>query len=725
MGKSSSFAKTPTVLQMEAVECGAAALGSVLAYYGLWLSLERLRHECGVNRDGSKASNIVKAARRFRMQAAGYRIPAEKIRHERFPVIIHWNFNHFLVLEGFKGDTVFLNDPAVGHRSVPWQEFIDSYTGILLRIEPDAGFERAGAPYSVVRAIAGRLLGEQAALAFVLLIGFCLILPGLAAPVFDQIFLDEIITGKQRGWLFNLLLAMGLAAGLQGSLIWLRAWCLTRWQQKLTLGGAGTFFWHVLHLPIEFFQQRFGGEVASRVQFNEQIARIMTGKAATALLDMAVAVFYLALLLQYSVVLTLVGVCFSLATLVLLVVVRRRVLELSLRMQQDIGKAQGTAMNGIQIIETLKANGNESDFFAKWAGYQAKVLDGRQKIDQISQIMSNAPVLFNAMNVALIMTLGGFQIMDGLLSAGAFMAFQTLIGRFQQPLHNLADLGQALQTTEMQMQRLDDVYSYQRDNYFYARTEENQQPGQEEPEYLSGLTEIRGVTFGYSPLAAPLLEGLSLTIKPGRWVALVGGSGSGKSTVTRLLTGLYKPWQGEILFDGEARTKLPIDLITSSVAVVDQDIYLFSGTIRDNIALFDLHVPQRDIIQAARDAVIHEDILALEQGYATLVNEGGSNFSGGQRQRLELARALALNPALLVLDEATSALDPLTEREVLDNIRRRGCACLMVAHRLSAIRDCDEIIVLANGKIAQRGTHDEMIAVDGPYRTLVGSMGGG
>ena len=722
MGKSSSFAKTPTVLQMEAVECGAAALGSVLAYYGLWLSLERLRHECGVNRDGSKASNIVKAARRFNMQAAGYRMPAEKIRNEQFPVIIHWNFNHFLVLEGFQGDKVLLNDPAVGHRSVPWEEFIDSYTGVMLRIEPDAGFETSGAPYSVVRAIADRLLDEKAALGFVLLIGFCLILPGLAVPVFEQIFLDEIITGKHRGWLFHLLLAMGLAAGLQGSLIWLRAWCLTRWQQKLTLGGAGKFFWHVLHLPIEFFQQRFGGEVASRVQFNEQVAGVLTGKAATALLDLAVAVFYLALLLQYSAVLTLTGVCFSLATLILLVVVRKRVLELSLRMQQDIGKAQGTAMSGIQIIETLKANGNESDFFAKWAGYQAKVLEGRQKIDQISQMMSNAPVLFNALNVALIMTLGGFQIMDGLLSAGSFMAFQTLIGRFQQPLNNLADLGQALQTTEMQMQRLDDVHSYRRDDYFYARTEG--QPGQAEPEYLSGLTEIREVTFGYSPLAAPLLEGLSLTIKPGRWVALVGGSGSGKSTVTRLLTGLYKPWQGEILFDGKPRTTLPIDLITSSVAVVDQDIYLFSGTIRDNIALFDVNVPQRDIIQAARDAAIHEDILALEQGYATPVNEGGSNFSGGQRQRLELARALALNPALLVLDEATSALDPLTEREVLENIRRRGCACLMVAHRLSAVRDCDEIIVLANGKIVQRGTHDAMIAVAGPYRTLVGSMGG-
>lgn len=717
-----SYIKTPTLLQMEAVECGAAALGIILAYYGLWLPLERLRQECGVNRDGSKASNMLKAARRFHMQAVGYQIPAEAIKKEKFPVIIHWNFNHFLVLEGFKDEKAYLNDPAVGHRTVDWEEFAAAYTGIMLRIVPDDGFQKGGASYNIIAAIANRLQGEKKAMAFIVLVGLCLILPGLAAPVFDQVFLDDVLTGKHSNWLFDLMLAMSLAVGLQGSLTWLRAWCLTRWQQKLTLGGASKFFWHVLHLPMEFFQQRFGGEVASRVQFNEQVAEILTGQAATAVLDMVVALFYLALLLQYSVILTLIGVFFSLATMVLLSIIRKRILELSMRMQQDAGKAQGTAMNGIQIIETLKANGNEGDFFAKWAGYQAKMLDGRQKIELISQMMSVAPVVFNAMNTALIMTIGGFQIMDGLLSAGAFMAFQALMGRFQQPLTSLIGLGQTLQTTEMQLQRLDDVLRYQADDYFYSQ---KKLPNETKRAYVSGLTEIREVTFGYSPLSAPLLDNFSLKMKPGRWTALVGGSGSGKSTVARLVTGLYKPWQGEILFDGEPRTRLPVDLITSSVAVVDQEIFLFSGTVRENITLFDPSIPQHDIVEAAKDAAIHDDILALEHGYDTFVNEGGSNFSGGQRQRLEIARALALNPSVLVMDEATSALDPLTEQQVLENIRRRGCSCLMVAHRLSAIRDCDEIIVLSYGKVVQRGTHDAMISVEGPYRTLVGSTGGG
>jgi len=717
-----SRVKVPTVLQMEATECGAAALAMILAHYGLWIPLEKLRAECGVNRDGSKASCVIRAARNRKCEADGYRWTLDDllklVSEDIYPLIIHWEFNHFVVLEGIKNGRAYLNDPAMGRRTVPLEEFRTSYTGVALYIRPGKDFKKEGHRYNVFKDMTKKLLEDRWAALFIFLLEFCAIIPGLASPVMSQIFLDDILTRKHPDWMTSLCLAMTFSFIISGIMTWLRAVVLTQWQRKLTLADSSSYFWHLLKLPMQFFHQRYAAEVAGRVGFNESIAKVLSGPAATAVLDLFVAVFYLLLLLQYNVTLTLIGIFFSSVEIVLFFAMRRHLTDLNMRIQQDAGKAYGVAMNGLRMIETIKANGDESDFFSKWAGYQTKVLTASQETTLWAMSVKLLPTLLSGINGALIMTIGGFSIMEGAMTAGMFMAFRHLMGSFEAPVNALVGLGSTLQSTEMQMQRLNDVRRYEVDSLNFPSEEEEAKksfPG----ERLSGELSLEEVSFGYSPLEAPLLEHFNLHAAPGSWVAVVGASGSGKSTLAKIVTGLYEEWQGTLSFDGVPRRQVPRQVIQSSLASVDQDIFLITGTVAENIALFDNTVRRSDIIAAAKDACIHEDIMKLDGGYEAQVSEGGMNFSGGQRQRLEIARALAVNPSILVLDEATSALDPITEKQVLENIRHRGCTCLIVAHRLSTIRDCDEIIVLSKGKIVERGTHREMIGHDGPYLQLI------
>lgn len=714
-GREVTRVKVPTILQMEATECGAASLSMILAHYKLWLPLEKLRQECGVNRDGSKASCVLRAARNRGCKANGYRWNADRLREVgTYPLIIHWEFNHFVVLEGIKGNTAYLNDPAMGRRTVPWEEFKTSYTGVALHIEPTENFKPEGHRYNIFKAVAEKLAQDKWAVLFILLLNLGMIIPGLASPVFSQIFLDDILTRKHPDWMFNFCLAMTVSFLVCGSMTWLQAVILTRWQRKLTLADSSSFFWHLLRLPMQFFNQRYAAEVASRVGFNESIAGVLSGPTATAVLNLLVAIFYLLLLLQYNVTLTIIGVAFSSIDIIIFFALRRHLTDLNMKIQQDAGKEYGVTMNGLLMIETIKANGNEADFFAKWAGYRAKVLASSQEVALWQMTATIIPTLLGGINGALIMTLGGFSIMDGAMTAGMFMAFQNLMGSFQAPVNALLGLGSTLQSTEMQMQRLNDVRRYEIDDLNCA--DENTA---EAVERLSGELELKDVDFGYSPLEKPLLNKFSLHIEPGHWVAVVGASGSGKSTVAKIVTGIYEEWSGEVRFDGKLRRTIPRAAIVNSVSAVDQDIFQLTGTITENLTLFDDSVRKADVVRAAQDACIHEDILQLEGGYDAQVSEGGLNFSGGQRQRLEIARALATNPSLLILDEATSALDPVTEQIVLKNIRRRGCSCLVVAHRLSTIRDCDEIIVLERGNVVERGTHREMIRHDGAYKRLI------
>jgi NHLM bacteriocin system ABC transporter peptidase/ATP-binding protein len=711
--------RTPTVLQMEAVECGAAALAIVLAHFGCWVPLEELRVACGVSRDGSKASNVVKAARQYGLEAKGFKKEPQHLRATRPPMILHWNFNHFVVLEGIRNGRVYLNDPATGPRVVSEEELDQAFTGVVLTFAPGPGFARQGSPPRLIPALKSRLAGTRAALVFVLLAGLALAIPGMVVPVFSKVFLDSVLLEGRRDWLPPFLVAMGLAALLLGAFTWLQQSYLLRLETRMAVGGSSRFLWHVLRLPSEFFSQRFAGDISSRVAINDRVAQLLSRDLATNALGALMIVFFAVLLFQYDPILTLVGIAVASLNVAALRYVSRRRMDGNRRLVQDEGKLLGTAIGGLQTIETLKATGGESDLFTRWAGYQAKVVNGRQELERSTQILDAVPPLLSAVNTALILGVGGLRVMNGGLSVGGLVAFQLLMAAFIAPVNRLVSLGGRLQTVEGDMNRLDDVLRYRLDPGATASIAE--EVPEESPVKLAGTLELRQVSFGYSRLDPPLIEGLSLVLKPGARVALVGGSGSGKSTIAKLVTGLYQPWEGEILFDGQPRREIPPAVMAGSLAAVDQSIFLFEGSVRENLTLWDSTLPLPEVVAAAKDACIHEDIAARPGGYGSLVDEGGANWSGGQRQRLEIARALVGRPSILVLDEATSALDPATESLIDESLRRRGSTCLLIAHRLSTVRDADEILVLDRGKVVQRGTHDELKAVEGPYSRLIGT----
>ncbi len=708
--------KTPTVLQMEAVECGAAALAMVLAWHGRIVPLEELRYECGVSRDGSKASNVLKAARRYGLTAKGFRKEPEALKTDPLPMIVHWNFNHFVVFEGVKGDNAYLNDPAVGPRKVSLEEFDESFTGVALQFGKSSDFVKYGKKPSMLNALKSRMAGCKMALIYVVLAGLALVVPGLVIPVFLKIFVDEILVNSMNSWLTPLLIGMLLTAALRGALTWLQQRYLLRLETKLALSTASKFFWHILHLPADFFNQRYGGEIGSRVALNDKVAELVSGRMATTIVNCFVIIFYIAVMFCYDTVLTLVGILIVSLNIVALKYAARIRIDQNRRLLQDQGKLTGTAMGGLMAIETLKAGGMESDFFAKWAGYQTKVMNAEQNLGYTTHLVSEVPTILTALNTAAILSIGGMRVMDGDLTMGMLIAFQSLMGSVTSPINDLVGLGRDIQDAEGDMNRLDDVLNHKVDEQFYGPTivETSDMPAK-----LEGYLELKNITFGYSRLAPPLLENFSISMKPGDRIALVGGSGSGKSTTAKLISGLYGPWDGEILFDGKPRTEIPRSIMTNSFAMVDQDISMFEGTIRDNLTMWDSTIPESSLVQAAKDACIHSDISARHGGYDHILKEGGSNFSGGQNQRMEIARALTINPKILILDEATSALDPNTENIVDNNFRKRGCTCLIVAHRLSTIRDCDEIIVLEKGKVVQRGTHDEMKDAEGPYSRMI------
>ncbi len=703
---------------MEAVECGAASLAMVLAAFGRRVPLEELREACGVSRDGSKASNILKAARTYGLQCKGFKKEPADLRALQGPMILHWNFNHFVVFEGFEKDRAFINDPASGPSSCTIEEFDQAFTGVVLTFERGPDFLRGGEAPGILRAVARRLPGSKFAIAYVVLAGLALVLPGMVAPAFQKVFVDQVLVSGLRNWVTPLLWLMGITAVINALLVLVQQHYLLRLETKLAVETSGRFLWHVLSLPVVFFTQRFAGDIGNRVAINDRVARLLGGDLATTALNVIVIVFYALLLIQYDVVLTIVGVITAALNIVALKVVERRRDDISRRLLQDRGKMMGTAMNGLQIIETLKASGSESDFFARWSGQQAKVANAYQQLQLTSAFLSVVPPFLLAINGALVLGVGGVRVMDGMMSVGTLIAFQALMSSFLTPVNKMVELTGSVQEVKGDLARLDDVLDAKRDPTMLADSTVSDD-GRDAHTKLTGQLSMRGVSFGYSRLDPPLIENFSLDLEPGSRVALVGGSGCGKSTIARLIAGLHRPWSGEILFDGQARDAHARSAMTASLAVVDQEISTFEDSITANITLWDDTIAESDLVRASQDAAIHDDIVSRPGGYSAIMEEGGRNFSGGQRQRLEIARALVGNPTILILDEATSALDPLTEQRIDANLRRRGCTCVIVAHRLSTIRDCDEIIVLDRGRIMQRGTHDALMSAPGMYRDLI------
>jgi NHLM bacteriocin system ABC transporter peptidase/ATP-binding protein len=714
-------ARTPTRLQMEATECGAAALGIVLEYYGTFVSLSKLREECGVSRDGSKASNVLKAARNYGMEAKGFRKEPHEVAEMPMPVIVHWNFNHFLVLEGIGKNEAFLNDPAQGPRKVPLEEFDHSFTGVVLTLRPGPDFKPVGKRPSLFPALMKRLRSSEGAILFVALAGLGLVLPGLVVPVFSMVFVDEVLVGGKHDWLRALLLGMAAAAALRAALTWLQRTYLLRLVMKLGVSMSSTFMWHALRLPVGFYLARSPGDLAGRVQLNDGVASMLSGRLSGLALDMVLVLFFGGFMFCLDPVLLCVGLGTIVAHLVLLNLAKRMRTDLSRVVGQHGGKLAGVAAGGLQMIETIKATGSETEFFGQWAGYQARLVAGQQALARREQLILVTTDVLSRVNSLLVLTIGALRVIEGHTSVGTLVAFQSLMVSFVQPVERLSQVGAALQQLRGNFERLDDVLGHERDETVERDLKNEEAVYPETPRRLTGELELKQIKFGYLPFSPPLIEGLDVHIAPGQRVALVGGTGSGKSTIAKLVCGLYRPTSGEILLDGQPRESLPRSALVSSIAMVDQEVALFEGTVRDNITLWDDTIPEMDIVQAAKDACIHEDITKLQGGYDARVTEGGFNFSGGQRQRLELARALSRQPALVVLDEATSALDPETERRVDENLRRRGCSCLIVAHRLSTIRDSDEIIVLERGTVVERGSHEELLAAGGPYKELISS----
>lgn len=708
--------KVPVVMQMEALECGAACLAMITAYYGKWIPLEQVRLDCGVSRDGSKASNMVRAARSYGFEASGFRMQPQTLRTKGvFPCIVHWNFNHFVVCRGFKGHKVYLNDPGRGEVVISDTEFDQAFTGVMMRFTPGSTFKPSGRPRSVWEFVGPRLRGSRTALLFVAITAAITAVVGIIDPALSQVFIDRLLTGKNPEWLYPFIDLLVVVGVVRMVVEVLSSLYLLRLEGKMAVVSNSSFMWKVLHLPMEFFSQRLAGDLSTRAATNTTIATSLVQQLAPLLLNFVLLILYAAVMVAYSPLLASIGIASVVINLVMARVISAKRVNVTRVQMRDAGRLAAATVSGIEMVETIKAAGAEGGYFERWAGYQAGFNTQQVRFARLDQRLGLVPDLIIQITNAVILMTGVYLVLQGQFSVGMILAFQGYLTQFMTPATTLTTTMQTIQEMRTDMERIEDVMRYPNDLAF-SHTPLDPCASCEK---LKGAVHMEAITFGYSRLDPPLIENFTLDVEPGHSVAFVGSSGCGKSTLAKLVSGLYRPWSGEISFDGVALQEIPREILTGSVAVVDQDIVLFNDTIASNIRLWDTSIEDYEVILAARDAGIHDVVMSREGGYATLLSEGGRDLSGGQRQRLEIARVLAQDPTVLVMDEATSALDAKTEKEVMSAVRKRGLTCIIVAHRLSTIRDCDEIIVLDNGKVVQRGTHEQLCEQGGKYLELV------
>lgn len=708
--------KVPVIMQMDALECGAACLCMILAYYGKWLPLPQVRTELGVSRDGVSAKSIIRGAKSFGMTGKGFRYDTNRLKEKMpLPCILFWNHSHFVVLTGFGKKGAYINDPARGAVVVPMDQFEQQYSGIALEIQPGAEFVPSGKPTSIWPFVKQRLKGASGALTFLTLSGLVVAVFGIAQAALSTSFVDKVLTGTNTAWLLPLLSILTVMAVLQFFLQAATASYRNYVQGRFAVTANCEYLMHVLRLPMQFFAQRMSGDIAGRQKDNAAVANTLLNTLAPVGVGLVTMVVYLVMMLSISPVLTLIGVGALVIDLAAAQVISRRRVEMSRVVARDSGMLSGSTASILGMMETVKASGAEDSVFVRWTGLQAAMVSGQAKIVRMNTYWSGIPQLLLNLSNVLLVSLGALLIIRGKLTTGLLLALQSLLQSLITPGEQLIAAGQELTEMRSSMERIEDVTNHEVDAVFADASA----PEEKLVSMERGQVSLRNVTFGYSKQAEPVIRDFSLDLEPGRKVALVGASGCGKSTVAKLVAGLYQPWEGEILFDGKPMAAYDRTTFTSHVAVVDQDIFLFPGTVKDNFRFADGTISDRDMVQAARDAQIHGAILKHPGGYDARIMEGGANFSGGQRQQLEIARALAGNPSILILDEATSALDAETEALVMDAIKNRGMTMLLIAHRLSTIRDADEILMLKDGIVVERGTHRELLALDGEYARLV------
>ena len=703
---------TPSVLQMELTECGAACLAMILAYYGRWMPLEELRVRCGVSRDGVRASKIIESAKDLGVVARGVRAGTRRLSELRFPMIIHWDDNHFVVLEGFRGDRVYINDPREGQRTINWDEFDESFSGTCLLFEPGSNFRQGGRPIGAMSGLFSRLGHARTPLFFVVLATLILIVPGLTAPTLTKVFVDEVLIPRTGSLMTPLLIGLGIVACTQAALVWLQQLCLARMEIKISIVATTRFFFHLFNLPMTFFFQRHAGDIANRVISNDRVARMISGELATSTVSMFSIVIYGGVMLSYDPLITLAVFGMTLANFAALRAVQRTREDGARRLLKEQALVASTSVNGLSMIETLKADGSEGRFFSRWAGMHVKAVNSQQELGVITNLLNLVPPLTSSLTTIVVLGFGGYRMLEGALTVGGLVAFQALARNFMSPVAQLVRFSANLQTIKSDIARLDDVLNHSTDQ------SEPQGPIPDIPAIGRGL-KFENLTFGYNLKEPPLIKGLNLEIAPGRRVALVGGSGSGKSTIGKLACGMFVPWSGSVQIGGRDTRELSADRLSCLISYVNQDIVLFDGTVRENVTMWNPNIEEQTVTRALQDAALLDTIMSRPNKYDSPVGENGLNFSGGQRQLLELARAIAIDPDILVLDEATAALDPLTETLVDDNLRKRGITSLIIAHRLSTVRDADEIIVIDHGSVVEQGNHQELISLNGAYAALI------
>lgn len=708
--------RVPVVMQLEALECGAACLCMILAYYNKWIPLDQVREDCGVSRDGSKAKNMLKAARFYGLDAKGYRCEPDELKaNGSFPCIIHWNFNHFVVLNGFRGNRAYINDPAKGTYSVSMEQFDEAFTGICLQFDTTDDFNPSGKPKSMLEFAAKRLKGTREAIVFTIITGVIAAMLGFVNPVFSRVFLDHLLNGIDADWLTSFLILLAAVNIVQILVSGLKAVYLLRINGKMAAMGNASYMWKILKMPTKFFSQRMAGDIQGRQVDNASIAETLIGTFAPLILNTVMMIFYLVVMVRFSVAMTVIGLASIFLNALVSAYISKKRINITRVSLRDSAKLSSATVSGIEMIETIKASGAENGYFKKWTGYQASVNTQQVKFIKMNQYLGMIPQFVSSLANNLVLFLGVWLTMQGKFTVGMVMAFQGFLNSFMSPAMTIVSAGQTLQEMRTKMDRVDDVMEYPKEELF----KEGEITG--DMQKLTGNIELKNVVFGYSTFDEPIIKDFSINIPLGKSVAIVGESGCGKSTISKLIAGLYKPWSGEILFDDKPLNQIPQNIFRGSLAVVDQDIILFEDTIANNIKLWDSSIEDFEMILAANDAQIHEDIMQRPRGYQYKLIEGGKNLSGGQRQRIEIARALAQDPTIIVLDEATNALDAKTEYDVVNAIRNRGITCIIIAHRLSTIRSCDEIIVMQNGEIKNRGTHDELMQDSSIYRSLVSS----